>query len=1220
MLKKLLKHYFLILFLLLLAVVRFIENYPAKFEPKDIDTHSFSVSLYEKERLVDNWMDTLLNCVIEKRLSNYVNEHANEIDWLYQEHGLVFTVYYDNRLVYWTNNTISFPDDTVLHTPGFLKLGNAYAEVRTRYHEDICINAFIVVKYEYPYQNEFLTNNYHPSFKNISNNLGIVVDEKNQGQAIYSKEGDYLFSLIKTPGDGFSDKEKLEFVFLLIALLFLLLYARDVFKDIDFSLMHFALFSFTVLALRFILQYYRIPNIVYKLDVFQPEYFATSQLFPSLGELIITISVIAYLVFVFYGKVQLPKLKTGKYKYLFLGLWLFIIFMYGTGSLYAFTHLIQDSSFQFEAYDVLSLSSYSFLGYFILVLLFGGLMLLIDKAVFQLKPAFTYLQVMVGLLVFTLFFGVVSALVCPFFDALTLLFYMVTIAFWFNIRMFRKPKFGAIVILIVLFAAYSTNFIRRNTFEKRVEESKVMAVNLAREKDAVAEVIIGDAIPEIKNDTLIKKYLTEEYFNFEKLYDYLNKQYLSGYLNRYNFQLTLCNKYDSLLVDESQHYWAYCYGFFDNMVKSHGEETSIPNLFYLHHHQSGISYFLKIKIGLGQGWEDVTLFFELISKPNFEVLGYPELLLEKPIDTYENRYLKNYARYSENQLLSSTGEFPYAFERAVYGHLDTDFAFFRNDGFDHVVYNSPKGNSVIVSTPTVRLYNVLISFTYIFFFFFIQITLLLIIGNKHSHFIDIQFTIKNKIVFSMILILFISLLFVGGGTIFYTVRQFENSRYNILSEKIQSVLVELEHKIGEAEDISQISPDYISTLLIKFSNVFYTDINLYNLRGDLVATSREQIFERELTSEKINAIAYRELVLNKKARIVQKEHIGTMEYYSAYVPFINSQNKLIAYLNLPYFSKELLLRQELMRVVVAVINIYAILIIISILVAIYISNRLTEPLRMVQQRIRNIGLGKKNERIDYDGDDEIAELVNEYNRMLDELAMSAKLLAKSERESAWREMARQIAHEIKNPLTPMKLSVQLLEKSYKNNDTDFEERFNKVTQTLIEQIDSLSSIATAFSQFARMPIARFGKVDVVERLHRSAELFYEINNVTVELDLPPENTLFIKADRERILQVFNNLLKNAVQAIPRSSNGKVKVSIQPSPNSVVIEFADNGVGIPHELEDKLFEPNFTTKTSGTGLGLAIVRNIVEELGGAIWFESEIGKGTIFYVSIPVYND
>ena len=342
---------------------------------------------------------------------------------------------------------------------------------------------------------------------------------------------------------------------------------------------------------------------------------------------------------------------------------------------------------------------------------------------------------------------------------------------------------------------------------------------------------------------------------------------------------------------------------------------------------------------------------------------------------------------------------------------------------------------------------------------------------------------------------------------------------------------------------------------------------------------------------KINTEAYRQLVINKKSEFVHNENIGKLNYLSAYVPFKNIENKLLAYLNLPYFTKQNLLKKEISILVVTVINIYVLLFLLAIVIAVVISGKITKPLRLIQKKFREIELGKKNEPISYESQDEIGSLVKEYNKMVAELSKSAELLAKSERESAWREMAKQIAHEIKNPLTPMKLSVQHLQKAWKDKAPNWDEHLGRVSKTLIKQIDTLSAIATGFSNFAQIPKANNEVVDIVVNVF---------------------------ADKEQLLQVFNNLIKNAIQAIPDNVEGLIKIELFTSENIVKVKVADNGKGISDELKDKLFTPNFTTKTSGMGLGLTIAKNIVENANGTIWFETEIGKGTTFFVELPIY--
>jgi len=261
-------------------------------------------------------------------------------------------------------------------------------------------------------------------------------------------------------------------------------------------------------------------------------------------------------------------------------------------------------------------------------------------------------------------------------------------------------------------------------------------------------------------------------------------------------------------------------------------------------------------------------------------------------------------------------------------------------------------------------------------------------------------------------------------------------------------------------------------------------------------------------------------------------------------------------------------------------------------------------------------LGRRNEKIDYGLNDEIGQLVAQYNLTVDELEQSARLLAKSERESAWKSMARQVAHEINNPLTPMKLSIQQLQRTHKMNDERFNDYFDKSTIMLIEQIDNLSRIAGTFSNFARMPEANFERVDIAARLYSVVQLFVN-NNEQIKIEyLGEERGVFVYADPEQLVQVFNNLLKNAIQAIPEDRAGEITVNLQANSSQIIIDIKDNGIGIDDELRNKLFVPNFTTKNTGMGLGLAISKNIIELSGGTISFTSNLDQGTIFQITLP----
>ena len=471
----------------------------------------------------------------------------------------------------------------------------------------------------------------------------------------------------------------------------------------------------------------------------------------------------------------------------------------------------------------------------------------------------------------------------------------------------------------------------------------------------------------------------------------------------------------------------------------------------------------------------------------------------------------------------------------------------------------------------------------------------------------------------MILLLFLSLLAVGTGTVYYTTQQFQKKQKEAISEKLQSILVELRSKLGSEPDLYPEYEPYLTSLLTKFSNVFYIDMNLYGLDGHLLASSRPEVFEKGLIGRKMNTVAFTKLAVKNQSKFIHTEILGNLEYHSAYVPFYNDSGERLAYLNLPYFTRQQALKKEIYTIVMVMVNIYLFLIILGTITAVLVSNNITKPLRLIQQRLRKVGLNQSNEKIDYYSHDEVGELIGEYNRMVEELEENARKLAQTERESAWREMAKQIAHEIKNPLTPMKLQVQYLKRAWDDKVSNFDDRMKQFTESMISQINTLSGIATEFSNFAKMPRAKNEKISIHEQVSNIVNLFESNENVIVKLEDHTETRCFVYADQDQISRVLNNLVKNAIQSIPRTRKGEVTLGLKRINNRMLISVSDNGMGIPMEIRSKLFAPNFTTKSSGMGMGLAISKKIIEDTGGKIWYETEVDKGTVFYVELPIYE-
>ncbi|KAF5040314.1 Adaptive-response sensory-kinase SasA [anaerobic digester metagenome] len=507
-------------------------------------------------------------------------------------------------------------------------------------------------------------------------------------------------------------------------------------------------------------------------------------------------------------------------------------------------------------------------------------------------------------------------------------------------------------------------------------------------------------------------------------------------------------------------------------------------------------------------------------------------------------------------------------------------------------------------------------FSYILLFFGLLVVIFLLVAGR-----VFGFRLRFAVSFSsrlqwMIIVIILIIFFVAGMISVLNMRSLNKSKNEeIVSEKAHSLVVELEHKLSKYGQLSSADEQYVTELLLKFSQVFFTDLNVYSLDGKLLSTTRPQIFDKQLISDRMSAGAYAMLSQRNHSFLLITEHIGEMAFMSVYIPVRNDRNENIAYLNLPYFARENELSREISSFISTFINIYMLIILLTVLVTVVVSNYVTQPLRLIKDKLRNIKLGTTNEKIKWKRRDEIGDLVFEYNRMIEELAFKADLLARSEREMAWREMAKQVAHEIKNPLTPMKLSTQYLEKAWNDKTDDFDERLKRYTQIMVEQIDSLSDIATAFSHFGKMPESTVVKICLNDVLSSVITLYRsEDSDITLQL---PDSALYVFADESQMLRVFNNLLKNAQQAFVPARRGMIHVTLKVEENKALVVVQDNGVGMSEEQKKKIFQPNFTTKSSGTGLGLAMVKNIVTGFDGRIWFESVEDFGTTFSVELPL---
>ncbi len=298
------------------------------------------------------------------------------------------------------------------------------------------------------------------------------------------------------------------------------------------------------------------------------------------------------------------------------------------------------------------------------------------------------------------------------------------------------------------------------------------------------------------------------------------------------------------------------------------------------------------------------------------------------------------------------------------------------------------------------------------------------------------------------------------------------------------------------------------------------------------------------------------------------------------------------------------------------LNVYVLLFLVAGAIAIALANSISKPVEILGEKLEILNLSENNDLLKWDKQDEIGKLIEIYNRTVKKLEESAKIISKIERDSAWREMAKQVAHEIKNPLTPLKLNIQYMQGVVGNTPERAADMVKQLAPSLIEQINNLDKIATEFADFAKMPQASNEKVRLNEIVKAVHDFFRKREDIDIQLYVPI-NDLIVFADKNHLVSILNNILKNAIQAIPTDKVGKIVIELYKKNNDAIVKITDNGTGIPDEMLSKVFSPNFTTKNSGTGLGLAISTNMIQAFNGKIYFETEVGKGTSFFVEIPL---
>ncbi len=1001
------------------------------------------------------------------------------------------------------------------------------------------------------------------------------------------------------------------------------------------------LLTVMIITVRLIIYFYPSLLNLRQFELFDPAIYGSSAVQRSLGDLLINALSFCWIVLYAWSKLQQSKNPLQGYSLTVQRVVSITSLFLLTISTFLFASLIRsivaNSKISFDVTDFFSLNIYTIFGFVVLAalalsyyyfsqLLFRFIFPLFEKQnilIIYFAIAFT------GLIYLTLRAAHHASFYVPVLGWLMFYTWLVSQqGFLFN--RFRVNIAGMLSWIFVFSISIAAIMLAENT-SVEWQRRKNFATKLAEQTDSSSERLLNIALQYLDND-----FLTANYYRFadpeknKRIRDSILTVNYTGYLNKYDTRLYVYDK-DNKPVNNDD---STPYDNLNTLLEVQTKPTQIPGLYYYETSFDKFIYITKRDIIAEDSVTRLGSMFILSNPKRFSSTAlFPELFRQYGRNDPESSPIYSYAVYSDKKLVSTYNKYPFPIWLRDDEVPKEEFTSRLNGDSDELWYRANSKKLVVMARKRSTFIETITLFSYIFCSFLFLVAFgqfvsvaLKTFGNRERLKKIFQWNIRGQVHSTIIFISILSFVIIGISTISFFIGRYVRNNNEKLSRTVQIMVNEMQKELSDHstfDDVvkiyDSISNDNLQKLVNDVAEIHLVDVNVYDLEGNLHVSSEANVYTRGVLSRKMDPVAFYHLNRLRQVQHAQKEKIGTLSFQSIYAPVRDGDGDAYAYVNIPYFTSQSDLKQEISNFLVTLINLNAFIFLIAGLIALLITNRITHSFSIISDKMKEVNLGKLNEEISWNRNDEIGGLVKEYNKMVTKLGESAEALAKSEREGAWREMARQVAHEIKNPLTPMKLSIQYLQKAINNNQENVKELSSNVANTLVEQIDHLSKIAADFSQFANIGSTNVSRFDLHDVISSLKGLYSTDERVDLRWT-PVDKPLMLEADKTQMNRLFTNLLANAVEAC--AGNGsicKIEVQEELTEDSVRIRIKDNGEGILPEMQSRIFVPNFTTKSSGTGLGLAMCKGIVEQAHGKIWFETELGKGTTFFVELPILN-
>ena len=1199
-----------------------------------IEGKKIEKNLHRKEQAVKKFIN---DSTIFKRLKSIVDDEALT-ETIIEEYGnkqhiYVYT-YANNELSFWGSNHIVPKSDAGLpEGSSIIAWDNGWYEAYKRSDAGFSVVCLLPIKSNFPLKNIYLKDQFSGDLIN-SEALEVASYDDANVYNLRNLEGKYLLSLKLSNTATTGYYSSLEFCMWLFALVTLM----TLITSLCHNLARRGYVKRSILLLGIFLCLVRYLDLEFEwfasrfnISLFDPRYYASSALSPSLGAFLLNVFVLTWFTLYVYGYRQELSVNLKKWGSLLIALALGIgIYFFSVGINNLFEGLIQNSSINFELTNILSLNIYSWIG--ILALCFVMLDFYLCLEIVIVIFLNLNLSQRIRNLIFIGLIAICIAYKLVFQGHLDISIFLWVLIFYFRgWHISRQREFNLAVFISILLAFAAIASIKQSTFQRlKQEEQQFLAIQkLESPDDPNAVLLLSDLErqlgldPRLKHAVSIKGYDAMQLFNEE-----MRKLYFSGYLSRYDFSAFIFDEEGIAQNQISNRKLRY----YKQRVISGSLKVS-DNFYSISNDIGYVDYFGLIPITDGDQFIG-TYLVELKNKSFRPLASYPDALISgQHRDLNGNNRQSSFAFYMDGELVSQQGDYLFPKTDATFSKEMN--AYIRMDGeqnSDLLLYRPDAQRLLVLSSPGESWWVQLASLSFLFLVFLVFSIVINVIRWIYKSLNDYDFNFRNirwsflifqnRILYStriqafVVLAVVLTLVVAGIITFFSLSAQYRIQQEELTVQEVSQIGKVLESRMFREGDFKRSYSGEQEFNLAAETNS--SDLNLYDTKGELVYTTQPKIYDLGLTSKFINSEAWLNLNDYSREEYYHYEQIGDLEYLVSYRPLKNDNKETVAYLSLPYFSNQQEFDKQIGVILNTLINIYALVIVALGLFAVFVANQITAPLTLVQRSLAKIKLGQTNKPIFWKRNDEIGSLIKEYNNMIVALDHSATRIMQSERESAWREMAKQVAHEIKNPLTPLRLGVQLLARAWKEKDPEFDQKFKRFSESFIEQIESLNHIASEFSNFAKMPDTKLSDVHISNVIEQAVSTYDGDTQCKIIYDKNLIKDCIVHGDADQLLRSFNNLMKNAIEARAEDRECIINIRARIDYNGyLAIEVQDNGNGIDPHVQGKMFQPNFTTKSSGTGLGLAFVKQTIETIGGTISYKTKKGKGTTFFILLPI---